>query len=461
MLLRVDPQQLPAGSLISVVHGVARDHLGDGQASAIALGLQTHEPVADPGQRRQHDPVGDRQVAELPRLVERSRLSLARAHRVHGTNPGMDLDAVTAPWLRAVRDQVPGLELFDAHTHLGQNDPDGMHQSPEELLKGLRAAEARGCFVFPMHEPDGYPPANDHVIDVAAATEGLFVPFCRVKPGDGALAEAERALGRGASGIKLHPRAEQFTLDHPDVRGLFALAHERTLPILIHAGRGIPALGEHVIQYAGEYPNARVILAHAAVSDLAWIWRACVDLPNVLFDTAWWISQDLRALFALVPPAQILFASDAPYGLTGVSAASQLRLALQAGMTAEQVALIAAGQSLQLASGDALAVSGPAVGEREQASHLLLERVANYLQVGVLLEFRTGDGSEMVALAELACNVPCEVDDAPVFAAIRKLLSIYAVARAAAPEDRAPRSLLQLAAAVAMSPDVPIPASAL
>ena len=366
-----------------------------------------------------------------------------------------------APWLETVRAQVPGLELFDAHTHLGQNDPDGFRQSPEELLQSLRGAGACGCFVFPMHEPDGYRRANDFVIDVAADSGGLLVPFCRVKPGDDALAEAERALARGAKGIKLHPRAEQFTLDHPDLPRLFALAHERTLPILIHAGRGIPALGEHVIAHAAEYPNARVILAHAAVSDLAWIWRACPDLPNVLFDSAWWICQDLTTLFSLVPPAQILFASDAPYGLTGVSAASQLRLALQAGLTPEQVAMIASGQSLQIADGGALSVSGPAVGERDRASHLLLDRVANFLQVGVLLEFRTGDGGEMVALAELACDVPEEIDDAPVFQAIRKLLSSYAAARAAAPEDRAARALLLLAASVAMSPDVPIPAAAL
>jgi predicted TIM-barrel fold metal-dependent hydrolase len=372
----------------------------------------------------------------------------------------MDLDAVLAPWLQSIRDQVPGLELFDAHTHVGQNDPDGMHQTPEELIQTLSAAGARGCFVFPMHEPDGYRPANDFVIDEAAKTDGLFVPFCRVNPGADALAEAERALARGAKGIKLHPRAEQFTFDHPDIARLFALAHERTLPILIHAGRGIPALGEHVITYAQQYTNARVILAHAAVSDLAWLWRACVDLPNVLFDSSWWITQDLTTLFSLVPPAQILFASDAPYGLTGVSAAAQLRLALQAGLTAEQVALIASGQSLQIAQGGPLAVAGPAVGERDHASHLLLDRVANYLQVGALLEFRTGDGSEMVALAELACDVPDEIDDAPIFAAIKKVLASYGVARAAAPDDRSSRSLLQLAAAIAMTPDVPIPASA-
>lgn len=369
----------------------------------------------------------------------------------------MDLDAVIAPWLDLIRALVPGLEFFDAHTHLGENDPDGTRQSPEELTRGLRAAGARGCFVFPMHEPDGYPPANDFVLAAAEQSGGLLVPFCRVKPGEGALGEAERALARGARGIKLHPRAERFTLDHPDIGRLFALAHERGLPILIHAGRGIPALGEHVVGHAERHPNARVILAHAGVCDLAWIWRASAGLPNLLFDTAWWMTQDLLSLFTLVPPGQILLASDAPYGRTAVAAAAHPRLALQAGLTAGQVALVASGQSFRLARGEPLAVAGPAVGERERASRLLLERLASYLQAGVLLEFRTGDSSEMVALAELACNVPADVDDLPVFQAVRRLLDAYQSARAAAPAERSNRALLQLAAAVAMSPDVPVP----
>jgi hypothetical protein len=369
----------------------------------------------------------------------------------------MDAETLFEPWLQVIRDQVPGLELFDAHTHLGEHDPDGMRQSPEELLRGLRAAGARGCFVFPMHEPDGYTPANDFVIDVAAGSDGLLVPFCRVKPGDGSLAEAERALARGAKGIKLHPRAEEFTLDHPDVPKLFALADERRLPILIHAGRGIPALGEFVVRYAREFPDARVILAHAGVTDLGWIWRAVGDLPNLLFDSAWWIPADLMALFALVPPAQIVFASDAPYGRTAGSAALQLRIALQVGLSNEQIALIASGQSLRVAAGEALAVAGSPVGERERAPHMLLDRVANLLQMGTMLEFRMGDGSEMLALARLACDVPDEIDDAPIFAAIRRLLDMYDVAHAAAPEERATRGLLILAASVAMTPDVPLP----
>jgi hypothetical protein len=369
----------------------------------------------------------------------------------------MDIGALLQPWIDVVLEQVPGLQLFDAHTHIGFNDPDGMSQSAEELLEGLRVSHAQGCFVFPFHEPDGYADANDRVIAAAQASDGLLVPFCRVNPHDEARREARRGLSAGAKGIKLHPRAEQFALDHPQVQGLFELADERSLPILIHAGRGIPALGVHVVRLAGEFPNARVILAHAGITDLSWIWRAASDLPNLLFDTSWWMPADLLALFSLVPPGQIVFASDAPYGHTLASASSQLRLALQAGLSPEQVKLLASGQSLRLARGESLAPGGPAIGEREHASHLLLDRLAEFLLLGTIMTFRGGDGSEMLSLARLACEVPDEVDDAPVFDAIRRLLWIYDEITRMEPENRRRLVFLMMAITVAKTPDVPIP----
>jgi uncharacterized protein len=260
-------------------------------------------------------------------------------------------------------------------------------------------------------------------------------------------------------GIKLHPRAEAFTLDHPAVRSIVALADERSLPVLIHAGRGIPALGLHAVQLAEEFPNARLILAHAGTSDLSWIWRAAAGLPNLLFDTAWWIPADLDALFSLVPPGQIVFASDAPYGNTFLSAAFQLRWGLQVGMSAEQIQSIAGGQSLRIARGEPLEAVGPAVGERERAPHLLLDRVAGFLLFSALSSFRGGDPTEMLALARLACDVPDDIDDAPVFAAIRGLLDNYDVYSAEHPDERRKNTFLILAATVAKTPDVPVPAS--
>jgi predicted TIM-barrel fold metal-dependent hydrolase len=373
----------------------------------------------------------------------------------------MDLAALVQRWFELTLEQVPGLELFDAHTHLGEHDPDGMSQTPEQLLAMLADAGARGAFVFAMHEPDGYGPANDMVIEAARRSAGILTPFCRVKPGDGALSEAERALAAGAKGIKLHPRAEEFTLDHPDVRRLVALADERCLPILIHAGRGIPALGAHAVQLAAEFPNARLILAHAGICDLSWIWRVAPDYPNLLFDTAWWMPADLQALFSLVPPGQILFASDAPYGATAMSSVFQLRVALQAGLSQEQIRSVAGEQSLRLAAGEAPEPVGPAVGEREQAPHVLLDRVAEFIMLGAIATMRGSEGGpEMLALARMACDVPDEIDDAPLFAVIRGLLDTFDELQAAEPENRRRLAFLIMAANVARTPDVPVPALA-
>jgi uncharacterized protein len=361
------------------------------------------------------------------------------------------------PWTEVVLEQVPGLELFDAHTHIGHNDPDGMKQTGDELVAALEQAQARGCFVFPFHEPDGYRAANDDVLAAAREADGLLVPFCRVNPHDNPVPEAERSLANGARGIKLHPRAEAFTLDHPNVRSIVALANERSLPVLIHAGRGIPALGLHAVQLAEEFPNVRLILAHAGTSDLSWIWRAAGDLPNLLFDTAWWIPADLEALFTLVPPGQILFASDAPYGNTLISAAFQLRWGIQLGLSPEQIRSIASRQSLRIAAGEPLEPAGPAIGERERAPHLLLDRVSFFLLFSALGTMRGIDPTEMLALARLACDVPEEIDDAPVFAAIRTLLDGYEAYAAEHPDERRRITFLILAATVAKTPDVPIP----
>jgi uncharacterized protein len=369
----------------------------------------------------------------------------------------MNVAELIRPWTDVVLDQLPGAELFDAHTHIGFNDPDGMRQTPEELIAGLRFAGAKGAFVFPMHEPDGYAPANDAVLEAARESNGLLIPFCRVDPHRDAVAEAERSLANGARGIKLHPRAEQFTLDHPEVRRLVALAHDRTLPVLIHAGRGIPALGLHAVELAGEFPNARLILAHAAICDLSWIWRVAPDHPNLLFDTAWWMPADLQTLFSLVPPGQILLASDAPYGATAISLAFQLRTALQVGLTPEQIRSITSEQALRIAAGEPLEPSGPAVGERERAPHLLLDRVAEFLLLSAISAMRGGDPTEPLALARLALDVPEEIDDAPVFEAIRGLLDSYDAYVAEHPDERRRITFLILAATVARTPEVPIP----
>src|SRR4051794_8953001 len=116
-------------------------------------------------------------------------------------------DAALLPWLERTLVEVPGAHLLDAHTHIGSNDPDGYRCTPAELTAALDQIDAR-AFVFAMHEPDGYPPANDMILAAAENAGGRLFPFCRLDPHAAPLQEARRCLDAGASGIKLHPRAE-------------------------------------------------------------------------------------------------------------------------------------------------------------------------------------------------------------------------------------------------------------
>jgi uncharacterized protein len=233
-------------------------------------------------------------------------------------------DDLLNPWSEQTMGLLPPVALFDAHTHIGVNDPDGFKCTAQELLDTLAPTGSRAV-VFPMHEPDGYPVANDHVLEAAAGSDGRLVAFCRVDPRADPVTEIRRCVAAGARGIKLHPRAELFDLDEPAVREIIAVAEEEHLPILIHAGRGIPALGAHVLDFAREFPNARFILAHCAVCDLAWIWQRIHEYPNVFFDTAWFSAADQLAVYSHIPPGQILFATDIPFARA--SAERRLRAA--------------------------------------------------------------------------------------------------------------------------------------
>lgn len=373
----------------------------------------------------------------------------------------MNPQELLRPWLDATLSEVGDVDLFDAHTHTGFNDPDGMSASLEQLTEMLDAVGSRAVF-FTMHEPDGYREANDRVIAEAERTGGRLVPFCRVDPHSDAPGEARRALEAGARGIKLHPRAEQFTLDHPQVAELFAIAEERRVPILIHAGRGIPALGRHVVEHATRHPEANVILAHAGICDLAWIWRRATELPNLFFDTSWWNPADLIALFSLVPPGQILYGSDAPYGRPVLSVTLAARCALQAGLSAEQLRWVLGGQLQRLLAGEPAHDLGPAPGEHQLETDVLLDRVATSLVFSLGGAFAGVEvlAGEAVALARLACEVGDEAPQAEVCRSV--LAALEVLDRLGGPEKlrRGDPTLaaLLVALCVARTPDAPLPA---
>ncbi len=346
------------------------------------------------------------------------------------------IDEILRPWFEVLMDEAGRPALFDAHTHFGQNDPDTFRQTPAELLAALERVDARGL-VFAMHEPDGYRAANRAVLEQVARSGGRLHALCRVQPRDpGALEEARRCMDAGAAGIKLHPRAEAFGMDEPAVRDLVALAHERRAIVLMHAGRGIPALGANTIAYSRQFPDAKLILAHCAISDLAWLAAELPAHPNVYVDTSWWHPTDILAAFCLVAPGQLLWASDSPYGQPLASALQALRCALEAGLTHEQIAGVFGGQIERLVDGREPLALGPAPGPAGPLDPML-ERVVVHLTTAMGRAFAGGDPAESLGLARLAAGVGDAHPQAAVCAAIVWLLDLMEEHIAPPPPGRA------------------------
>lgn len=377
---------------------------------------------------------------------------------IRGEAPDDDLGAV----LRDGTDWLGDTDWFDAHTHMGRNDPDGVKATPEEILAGLEAAGHRRALLFAMQEPAGYPPANDAVLEACAGSGGRLVALVRVDPNaPGALEEARRGLDAGARGIKLHPRSDAFGLPHPVVDALAALAEERRAVVLFHAGRGIPVLGLAAAALARRHPGAMVVLAHAGISDLGLLRDEAASLPNLLFDTAWWQVADLLALMTSVPPGRILYASDMPYGPGRFAAFLLRRTARAAGHPPEVVRAMAGGQLTRLVDGEAPLDLGPAVGTAALARRdPALERVVAHAAAAVQCGFRGGDPSEAIAFARLACQTVGGEAQEPLLKAADGVLERAQAHAAAAPGDPlavVPAALV--AQALCGTPESGLPAS--
>ena len=353
-------------------------------------------------------------------------------------------------------------EWFDAHTHIGENDPDGRKATPEEIIGGLDQAGHGRALVFPMHEPDGYGPANDAVLRAAAESGGRLLPLARVSPHhEDAVAEAERCLENGARGFKLHPRSDDFQLPHPAVDRIVALANERRMPVLFHAGRGIPHLGEAVVDLARTYPGARLILAHAGISDLGWIARDAAELPNLLFDTAWWLVADHLQLYATIPPGQILYASDMPYGPGLSTAFIFVRVARAVGLEAEAMRAIAGGQLARIMEGKDLLDLGPPPGPDAVGPRVIqTERVVSYCASAMQIAFRGLDPTEPLALARLACRTAGDDEHGALLRYVDRLLEVAQENLATEPETpRVMSSATLLALTIAGTPTAGVPAA--
>jgi predicted TIM-barrel fold metal-dependent hydrolase len=303
--------------------------------------------------------------------------------------------------------EIPaGTEIFDAHVHLG-NDIDGFTGVYDELEGITDRYGISRCFVFCMDEPDRHPAfqaANDRTLDYARRSGGRLIPFARLDLGERPIAEATRCLDAGARGIKLHPRAQRFLLNDKRLAPVFSLAAERRVPILIHGGRGLPPIADHLARLMERYPEAQLIIAHAGIADLGELAGRFAGKAGVFFDTSVWSPIDLLSLFHLVSPEQAVYASDYPYGQQPSSLLISVRTARLAGFDDEALRGMLWGNADRIASGEPPFEPSPPRGGGTFSQPMAFARIHQYLSMATpLLWMRQPDTIGVLDLALNAC----------------------------------------------------------
>ena len=261
-----------------------------------------------------------------------------------------DLEALTSgamagPW-EWVREKIPaGTQVFDAHTHIGE-DMDGRTMTAAGMKARMDAAGVSRSIIFPLNDPnarDDYSGPNDLIWAAYEEHPGSFVPFFRLNPHKDYDAEFDRCVSRGFKGLKLHPVSQNFGLDDKPAIRLFEMAAEVDLPVLIHAGFAMHRIVEPLLPTVDRLPNLRLILGHSAMVELLAAIRAFKDHPNVLFETSVVRAKDLFVLFCSLDPARICYGSDIPYGDLPSTLHATLGAADAAGLSEEELTSVLSG----------------------------------------------------------------------------------------------------------------------
>ncbi|MDD5679372.1 MAG: amidohydrolase family protein [Kiritimatiellae bacterium] len=260
---------------------------------------------------------------------ERERIAHGNLDRLLGWKPGVRV-AVAPPapladtlWSRCLDRRPLGVEIIDAHFHLGPSTGFVSKEQKEEcqvelVLKimddlGIRTAMVSGIQAIlgdPVH-------GNDLVERILAPHGERFKGYVGFNPhyADDLIPRFERYFsGSYFVGFKILCGYWGVTIPDPRFGPMWEYANAHRLPVLIHSGSGnydSPALCHDLVK---KYPEVSFIFGHSGLDDAG---RRQLEAlvpgnPNVFME---WCGSFCSTILweetlKKVPPSQVLFGSD-------------------------------------------------------------------------------------------------------------------------------------------------------
>jgi predicted TIM-barrel fold metal-dependent hydrolase len=172
------------------------------------------------------------------------------------------------------------------------------------------------------------PVPNDEVLAAARAHPDVLIPFVSVDPwrGDAAVIEANRLIGAGARGFKLHPALQAFVPSDRLAYPLYEVIEASGLPVIFHTGHsgigaGLRGGGGIRLKFgnpmdlddvAADFPDLTIILAHPSFPWQDEALSVALHKPNVYIDLSGWLPRHFPP--QLVQYANTLLADKVMFG---------------------------------------------------------------------------------------------------------------------------------------------------
>jgi predicted TIM-barrel fold metal-dependent hydrolase len=197
----------------------------------------------------------------------------------------------------------------------GPDKGDGASQSPDEIIRQMDSSGVDRAVVFSLNEVDPGPSfskANDSIAASVKRFPKRLVGFARLDPnaGENSLKELERAIVElGLKGVKLHPKAQNFTPRNPYVLSIVRRAGEHGVPVVFDNGKDIfpnTAIGS----LSKKAKDTNIIMAHMRGPGFIEVPKAN---ENVYLGSVKAEPGDLKKAFFALGGDKIIAGSDSPY----------------------------------------------------------------------------------------------------------------------------------------------------
>lgn len=155
--------------------------------------------------------------------------------------------------------------------------------------------------------------------------------------------------------LKLHCSVGSFTIDDPQLKPVFAFAHERRLPVIVHLGHNVNGRTEaeelpSIAEVSDNYPDVPMILAHCGHHSAPTALKLMREHPSLYADLTPVVSEfpdvDVESLEELSD--RILFGTDAPN--TTISVTNCLQWLTGMNLSHNALSLIVGENALRLTS---------------------------------------------------------------------------------------------------------------